>query len=105
MRYPFRAIFVDGVAVGVLVDIGGRLDTTYWARAYFAEARRPEPVIQGLLSEAAPDWLEPSVRATGTVTLGETQTSDDLPEMPAGLSPEWLAAWRTLRAWLRQRLA
>ena len=69
MRYQFRAVFVDGVAVGVLIDIGGHLDTTYWAHAYFAEARRPETIVQGMLSDADPDWLEPSVRSTGTVTL------------------------------------
>mgnify|MGYP000882936372 FL=1 len=103
MRYPFRLVRVDGRAVGALIDMGGYLATTYVGRDYFAEARRSETPTHGVLGEALPAWIEPSVRATGTVTLGEVQTSDDLPEV-TGYSPESRAAWRALCAWIGRRL-
>ena len=98
MRYPFRAGRVDGRIVGALVGVDGRLESTYFARAYFAEARRPEILVQGNLADALPEWIEPSVRATGAVSLDEIQLTDDLPEIRAGdYSPSALAAWLTVR--------
>ncbi len=100
MRYPYRTVFVDGLAAGVLLNKGGRLVTTYTRTDYFIDMRRSELQAQGRLEDADPSWIDPSLHDAGLVTLGEVKLSDDMPEILDDASPESLASWRAFWRWV-----
>ena len=104
MRYSYRLVFVDGQAAGVLLDKGNRLVTMYTHRDYFIDMHRAELQPVGNILDATPAWIDPDVHAAGVVTLGEVESSDDIPEIFDDLSPASYVAWRSFRLWATQRV-
>lgn len=104
MRYPYRIVFVNGLPAGILLDDNGQLTTCFTRQDYFIDKRFPEALTQGRLADALPDWIDRDVHHAGRVTLGEVMTTDDLPELIAGFSPEAMANWRALRDWVESTI-